>query len=217
MTRVRNSRRVRVSRAKEPRKKPSQGRSRALVESLIEATARILVRDGYDALSTNRIAAEAGVSVGSLYQYVANKDTLVRMVAERWAEGAAAEFVRIREALAAASVEEGVRVVVGVALEMARANVRLHRALLEQLPRFGVLPIFDALNRRATDLLAEWIAERHAELAVPDASLAAHLIVTTLDAITDHALLLRPELLDSPRVARELEHLVGGYLRARAR
>ena len=46
-----------------PRKKASQGRSRAMVDTLIEATARILVREGFDKASTNRIAEKAGVSV----------------------------------------------------------------------------------------------------------------------------------------------------------
>jgi AcrR family transcriptional regulator len=51
-----------------PRKSPTQQRSRATVDAIVDATARVLVRDGYDALSTNRVAKEAGVSVGSLYQ-----------------------------------------------------------------------------------------------------------------------------------------------------
>jgi AcrR family transcriptional regulator len=50
-----------------PRKQASQDRSRALVDTLVEATARILVKEGFDKASTNRIAAKAGVSVGSLY------------------------------------------------------------------------------------------------------------------------------------------------------
>ena len=63
-----------------PRKKASQGRSRALVDTLIEATARILVREGFDKASTNRIAEKAGVSVGSLYQYFPSKEALVAAV-----------------------------------------------------------------------------------------------------------------------------------------
>lgn len=51
-----------------PRKHASQQRSRVTVDALIEATARILVKDGFDKASTNRIAEKAGVSVGSLYQ-----------------------------------------------------------------------------------------------------------------------------------------------------
>src|SRR5947208_6473911 len=66
-----------------PRKNASQERSRATVEALIEATARILVREGFDKASTNRIALAAGVSVGSLYQYYPGKEALVVAVIER--------------------------------------------------------------------------------------------------------------------------------------
>ena len=51
-----------------PRKYASQARSRATVNALVEATARILVKEGFDKASTNRIAEVAGISVGSLYQ-----------------------------------------------------------------------------------------------------------------------------------------------------
>ena len=66
-----------------PRKHASQERSRATVDALIEATARILVREGFDSASTNRIAEQAGVSVGSLYQYFPGKEALVAAVIER--------------------------------------------------------------------------------------------------------------------------------------
>src|SRR5205809_3073218 len=66
-----------------PRKHASQARSRATVDALIEATARILVREGFDKASTNRIAEAAGVSVGSLYQYYPGKEALVVAVIER--------------------------------------------------------------------------------------------------------------------------------------
>src|SRR5579864_7611638 len=66
-----------------PRKQASQRRSRATVDALIEATARILVREGFDKASTNRVAEEAGVSVGSLYQYFPSKEALVAAVIDR--------------------------------------------------------------------------------------------------------------------------------------
>ena len=52
--------------ARKPRKQATQERSRATVAALVEATARILVSEGFDKASTNRIAEVAGVSVGSL-------------------------------------------------------------------------------------------------------------------------------------------------------
>src|SRR5215469_493144 len=60
-----------------PRKLASQERSRATVDALLEATARILLKEGYDKASTNRIAEVAGVSIGSLYQYFPSKEALV--------------------------------------------------------------------------------------------------------------------------------------------
>src|SRR5262249_7474993 len=65
------------------RKLPVQERSRVTVEALLEATARILVKEGFDAASTNRIAAVAGVSVGSLYQYFPSKESLVAALIDR--------------------------------------------------------------------------------------------------------------------------------------
>src|ERR1700710_1633554 len=66
-----------------PRKSASQERSRMTVSALLEATARILVREGFDKASTNRIAEVAGVSVGSLYQYFPSKEALVAALIDR--------------------------------------------------------------------------------------------------------------------------------------
>src|ERR1700754_1142282 len=92
-----------------PRKHASQGRSRATVDALIEATARILVKDGFDKASTNRIAEKAGVSVGSLYQYFPSKEALVAAVVKRHGE----ELMQVvRETLAeviALPMEQAVR------------------------------------------------------------------------------------------------------------
>ncbi len=65
------------------RKKPIQARSRRTVESILEAADRVLRREGYEAASTNRIAQVAGYSVGSLYQYFADKESVVRTLIDR--------------------------------------------------------------------------------------------------------------------------------------
>ncbi len=65
------------------RKTPVQQRSRRTVDEILGAAARILVEDGYSAMTTNDVAAAAGVSIGSLYQYFPNKDALLRALVER--------------------------------------------------------------------------------------------------------------------------------------
>jgi AcrR family transcriptional regulator len=59
------------------RKSPQQGRSKALVDSIFEATTRILPKVGSKKITTKKIAEVAGVSIGSLYQYFTNKESVL--------------------------------------------------------------------------------------------------------------------------------------------
>ena len=60
-----------------------QARSRATFEAIVEAAAQILERRGADALTTNRVAERAGVSIGTLYQYFSDKRALLLAAARR--------------------------------------------------------------------------------------------------------------------------------------
>jgi AcrR family transcriptional regulator len=202
--------------ATNPRKRASQERSRATVDALIEATARILVRDGFDRASTNRIAQEAGVSVGSLYQYYPGKEALVAAVAERHAEELMAV---VREALAEVAdqpLEAATRALVAAAIEAHRVDPRLHRVLAEQTPRTGALANVEAFNSDTYRLFKAYLEDRRAELRVVDLELAAFVCVTSVEALTHTAVLHRADLLSDEAVETlvdEATRLVVGYLR----
>jgi len=66
-----------------PRKSPAQKRSAEMVEAILEAAARILENAGFVGYNTNAVAARAGVSIGSLYQYFPGKDALTAALIER--------------------------------------------------------------------------------------------------------------------------------------
>ncbi|MCW5644779.1 MAG: TetR/AcrR family transcriptional regulator [Rhodoferax sp.] len=66
-----------------PRRNPSQSRSQVTVDAVLEATMQVLVKDGIRRLTTTRVAERAGVSVGTLYQYYPNKQSLLFAVLKR--------------------------------------------------------------------------------------------------------------------------------------
>jgi AcrR family transcriptional regulator len=66
-----------IATAYQPRKTPIQARSAATVEAIVEATIQVLLAVGLDRLTTTRVAERAGVSVGTLYQYYPNKQSLL--------------------------------------------------------------------------------------------------------------------------------------------
>src|SRR3989442_10117676 len=199
-----------------PRKNASQERSRATVDALIEATARILVREGFDKASTNRIAEVAGVSVGSLYQYYPGKEALVAAVIDHHNQ----EIMRVvRSALAEVAtqpIEKAVRRLVAVAIEAHRIDPKLHRVLAEQIPRTGRLENVEAFNRETHALFRAYLEEHSDELRTVDLGLAAFVCVTSIEALAHTAVLHRSEKL-SDEVVRtlvdETTRLVVGYLR----
>jgi AcrR family transcriptional regulator len=67
------------------RKSPKQARSRQLVAEILTAAGRVLARYGAHCFTAARVAEEAGVSVGSLYQYFPNKQAILfRLQADEW-------------------------------------------------------------------------------------------------------------------------------------
>jgi AcrR family transcriptional regulator len=198
-----------------PRKQASQKRSRATVDALVEATARILVREGFDKASTNRIAEVAGVSVGSLYQYYPGKEALVGAVIDRHNQ----ELMQVvRGALAEVAsqpIEKAVRRLVAVAIEAHRVDPKLHRVLAEQIPRTGRLENVEAFNREAHALFRAYLEDHRNELRVVDLGVAAFVCVTSIEALTHTAVLHRSELVSDEAVETlidEAARLVLRYL-----
>src|SRR5215510_14243891 len=143
------------------------------VDALLEATARVLVKEGYDRASTNRIAEAAGVSIGSLYQYFPSKEALVAAVIDRHM----GEMLQlVRDALlevASHPVERGVRKLVTVMIDAHRVDPRLHRVLQEQIPRTGRLENIEALDQEASALVRVYLEAHREEVGVADLDLAA--------------------------------------------
>ncbi|MFN3376989.1 MAG: TetR/AcrR family transcriptional regulator [Burkholderiaceae bacterium] len=90
-------------RAGQRRRAPRQERAQLTVEAIFEAVAQIVATEGEAALTTNRIAERAGVSVGSLYQYFPSKEAIVTALLERHC----AQVQHALDALLAQALHEG--------------------------------------------------------------------------------------------------------------
>ena len=197
-----------------PRKEASQERSRATVDALIDATARILVREGFDKASTNRIAEVAGVSVGSLYQYFPSKEALVAAVIERH-QREIMELVRGElSEVASQPIKQGVRTLVAAAIKSHRLDPKLHRVLAEQIPRVGKLEKVETFNRANYSLFKSYLDSHRKEIRTADLELAAFVCVTSIEALTHTAVLHHDVVGDKATEALidEATRLIVGYL-----
>ncbi|MDF2694264.1 MAG: Transcriptional regulator, TetR family [Labilithrix sp.] len=195
-----------------PRKKPRQARSKAMVESILEATIRVLVARGYEGTTTIAIAERAGVSVGSLYQYFPNKESLVAALVERHT----AELVACTDrVLAAADVDnprETIRALVRAGTDAHRIDPALHKILVEQVPRIGKIKTAMDTSKVIVAKLTAYLEEHRKSLAVTDPAVAAFVVETVVEALTHRVVIERPDLASASYLEEEAAALVLGYL-----
>jgi AcrR family transcriptional regulator len=106
------------------RKSPTQARAEHTVDAILEAAAQILQSDGEEKLNTNRIAARAGFSIGTLYQYFADKEAIIAALAERERDRMLATIVKALNNIEPGDLENGVRGIVRTLVGSKRPRTR---------------------------------------------------------------------------------------------
>lgn len=181
------------------RKVPRQQRSRAMVDRIVEAAREVLVTDGYDRLTTNRVADRAGVSPGSLYQYFPDKATIVEEVSERYVG-------RLAEDVVAALVDHVhddpgamARATAEALLTALERDPTLLRVVWEELPVARHLDDRLGLERRVRDVLRAYLGGRlPATQRRRDPAHASWLIVLAVESLA-----VRFVLDEDPPMTRE--------------
>lgn len=144
------------------RRAPAQKRALEKVELILEAATRIIDRDGLAALSTNRVAELAGVSIGTLYQYFPNKQAILVALGQRETKAVSARIVELLGAPRPRQPGGHAREMIAAVFGAFGGRTRVHRVLLEhQLAREGLAPL-DAMPSFFAGLLAD------AEVPGPD-------------------------------------------------
>src|SRR5215467_8955921 len=97
----------------EPKRRiPRQARAEETVAAILEGAAQILEAGGLAAFTTNAVAERAGVSIGTLYQYFADKQAILRAIAERELRATLAKVAQAMTEDHDAPIEQRVRAVV---------------------------------------------------------------------------------------------------------
>jgi AcrR family transcriptional regulator len=168
-----------------PRKLPKQARSARLVEAILQAAVRVLERDGIAGFTTVRVAERAGVSVGSLYQYFPNKQSiLVRLQQDEWmATGRLLDGIFADTRLGAA---ERLRAAMRAFFRSEYDEAPLRRALGAAAPHYGETPAAHEHRARGVPLLRALIAQAAPDLPPRHRAFAADLYLATLVATGKH-------------------------------
>ena len=181
------------------RKTPRQARSLATVGIILDAAALVLVEEGYDRATTNRIAERAGVSIGSLYQYFPNRDALLGALHSRTNR----------------QISDGIWQILGERDESQPIREILNigvRTTIHQHANF--LPLLQVLMETASGYIpVPWRDKRTGELRRDfNVEAGTLLLPRMVGSAVDAAIAFRPDALVSGELERELSTMLSYYL-----
>jgi AcrR family transcriptional regulator len=194
---------------------PQQARSRVMVDSILDAAARVLRKHGYEEATTNRVAEVAGVSVGSLYQYFPNKEALVRALLERHDAAMWAVFTDHATIAIGRPFVQAIPAVIDALFAAHLVDPDLHRVLHQQVPRVGALAILHSTSARSRAVVEDLLRARpdqHERSG--DVTIAALIMVETVEALIHASIALPPAQARARQ--RDTSELVLRYLGAPA-
>lgn len=192
------------------RKTPVQARSKATVEAVLEAGARLLVSIGYDKASTNKIAELAGVSVGSLYEYFPGKEAIFAEMRRREGER---HYRLIMAELAPTTMSEMLRLHVSTYIELIRTNLELHAALIREVPEFATLGAESKIVAEYNSHSNTFMSSQGSNIRPQcETHIVTELLTRVLTATINDYALHAPERLEDSVVTDELLDMLERYL-----
>jgi len=197
------------------RKRPRQARSRDTVDVILRAAAQVFATRGYAATTTNHIAARAGVSIGSLYEYFPSKDALlVALMEAHLAEGESILERAGADAMAGGGddVEQVVRHFVEGMVTFHERDRALHRVLFEEAPfPRHVRKRLGDIEARVVSLVEQFL-RAHPTVTTRDPALGAAIVVHAVEALTHKLVVHATPAVSVEAWIDEMTGLVMAYL-----
>jgi len=175
------------------KKQPTQGRSRATYESILDAAARLLERRGYADLTTNHVADAAGVAIGSLYEYFGTKDAIVAEVVRRTVRAVASEIAESFQESLVVGMERGLRPLIRAMFAAIEARGKLVRVLFTSVPFLQEIEEVRELPKMMLAIARQGIPGATSSWLKRDAEAATYLLTVMVGAAVVESVAGRPD------------------------
>ncbi len=162
--------------ALKPRKSPVQARSTATIEVLHEATIQVLLKEGIVKCNTTRIAERAGVSVGSIYQYYPNRDSLLAAVLQRHLDSVAEKIEELCLKYEKTSIRTLISALVDEIILAKLSNPEESKALYAISGERGGLDLSKRMNERMLAAVSN-LLESASDIEFDDSRIVAEFVL----------------------------------------
>lgn len=211
-TRISDAQLMRAKTPKINRNIPTQARSKETVKAILTATAQVLAREGFAKANTNRIAERAGVSIGSLYQYFPNKESLIARLMELHSLEISEKIHSKLHLPSKESFAEVVEAIINSAVETYVENPKLHQVLVRQTKIIEQSDTRLATEKQIIQDIEKYFQNQQTNLRPHNSNLAAFITVETIKSFTHAAALNQMNLFQMDEIKTEIGDLLLRYL-----
>lgn len=199
------------------RKKPVQQRSQQLVEALIEAAGQVISERGLEHLTTVQVAERARVSVGSLYQYFANKDALLAALLDRLNRELNDMVTRTAPSLLRGDPDTLVRGLLHAAFDFLGGREGLYMELLRNWYRLDIQRGLHRFEQNMLEITRAYALTHVADLRMDHGPAKGFVVINSVVfTLLRYLSLPNRALFDRDRLIEELTTMVAGYLSMKA-
>jgi AcrR family transcriptional regulator len=199
------------------KKTPTQGRSRQMVDALVEATARTIAERGWQGTTTNHIAVRAGVSVGSLYQYFESRDDLLTALMHRERDRFMQRLEDTVPSLIGGGARDGIRTLLGIAFEECEHDEALFSALAGHFHGMGAAEFADVLEVYILDTLRLFLSKLYDVYEPMDAPTVSFMLTNGAVMVITRFFATKPKGVTKDKLMDELTELYAGYFESKLR
>ncbi|MES2527449.1 MAG: TetR/AcrR family transcriptional regulator [Bdellovibrionota bacterium] len=197
-----------------PRKEPNQERARDTVENIVGATAHILEKDGFEKISTNRIAEKAGVSIGSLYQYFPTKEAIFSFMMERYVKSQTEMVDKlIQERRQSLDLKETVRIIISAIMESKIKQSRFQKMFAEKVLSFAGYESLHKQDEHLISVFEKYLEPFGDEVRKENLDITLYFVIQSVKVLPIAILYQNKIKLQDPRVTEELVELVYRYMK----
>jgi AcrR family transcriptional regulator len=194
------------------RRRPKQARSRSTVDAIYEATLQLIEREGAEAITTNRISEVSGFSIGTLYQYFRDRDSLLMAMAIAHRD----RLIERLKTTLAASRDQHSRDAISRLVAVIVADARSNRKMLRAVARAAVRKEMAARMLDAMRVLDQYIGQSLAELSGNDDSVLSpvcrFVLSRSLTCVLWSAVMEDSDLLDCPELEDQLRNMLAATM-----
>jgi len=200
-------------------REPKQERSQTTVNSILVACRELVYRGGFTSLTTNAIAKRAGVSIGSLYQYFPNRNTIIQSLINLFYHGIADEFHQRVKSIPRDNPQQIAASLIDAIVDYITPHARMLSPWVTHVPTSVRIRITEESAQPVLEIMTKLLVDHPQWVRPLEPSKVAFLIFHALEGMLFSILAQHPEWFDEDQSAwlkEELTQLLLGYLTPQA-